>query len=210
MLKLKDAEKYPTHTKPAKVNAYATAPRSRAPAQNTHGAPPLPSQFLGGPPGFPYSYYPPPFMSPMWYAQLQPGAPNPVFLPTNPMPSTLGSSVPALKQATKVEYPRLGAWLNYCDQHPEHCGEDFSRHLEMFNVEGYRFIHQLTGPHTSVEKLSAWLNIGCRRSRTYSFRSRRPLLLMLEPSDGCSHSCWATKNRLFNFAPFELGKVTNT
>ena len=30
----------------------------------------------------------------------------------------------------------------------------------MFNVEGYRFIHQLTGPHTLVEKLSAWLNIG--------------------------------------------------
>jgi len=51
---------------------------------------------------------------------------------TKPNKSCLVGIAGPQKQTTKVAYRRLGAWLDYCDQHPERHGEDFSRHLEMF------------------------------------------------------------------------------
>jgi hypothetical protein len=59
-----------------------------------------------------------------------------------------------------IEFPTITAWLEYCDQHPSHRGENFSVHAEKFSKEGYRRIDQITRDRISVEKLSSWLSIG--------------------------------------------------
>jgi hypothetical protein len=144
-LKVRDPGNNTIEEKPAELNFYSNAPRSRNPgrpiAQTQAQAPPHN-------PGFPYGYYPPPYpppYPPTWHGYSQ-----------GP-PSTLN---PAGAPIIKVNYPMIIPWLNYCDKHPERCGEDFSAHADKFNKEGYRRLHQLTGDRVSVEKLSDWLGIG--------------------------------------------------
>jgi hypothetical protein len=156
-LKVKDPNKYPVDKKPAEVNVYAGGPRSKAPAQNVLGRaqsgqltevgsqpqiPPFPM-------GFPYGFYPPPPISfPGWpgYLPAVPSAPNPTWPPAN--------------HIVKLNYPKIGAWLNYCDQHPDRRGENFAMHAPSFDAQGYRSINQLTRDRISIENLSAWLGIG--------------------------------------------------
>jgi hypothetical protein len=97
--------------------------------------------------GFPYGYYPPPYPISGW-----PGYPPPPPAP-NPAP-------PIVNQFVKLDYPKIATWLNYCDQHPDRCGENFSTHAYKFNAEGYRRINQLTRDRISVENLATWLGIG--------------------------------------------------
>lgn len=153
--KVKDPGKYPTNKKPAEVDVYAGGPCSRAPAQNVPGhanmAQPLPPQPHAPPTGFPYGYYPPPYPISGWsgYPPPPPPAPNPTLL-----------GLPTVNQFLKLDYPRIPAWLDYCDRHPDRCSENFSAYADTFNAEGYRRINQLTRDHISVENLSAWLGIG--------------------------------------------------
>ncbi|KAI9453641.1 hypothetical protein F5148DRAFT_1151908 [Russula earlei] len=60
----------------------------------------------------------------------------------------------------KTDVPRIGPWLEYCNMHCDRQGEDFSKHADKFNEEGYCCINQLLRDHMSEEKLSNWLNIG--------------------------------------------------
>ena len=53
----------------------------------------------------------------------------------------------------------IHAWLGYCDKHPDHQGEEFSKYAEKFDQQGYRQINQLTGDFMFVEKMLDWLNI---------------------------------------------------
>jgi hypothetical protein len=152
--KIKDPEAYPTNKKLTQLNLYANGPRSRAPAQNVPPEPTHAPQFQGFPP-FGSNFYPPqgmPGMAPFYYGQLGPYAP-PVANYALPVP-------PVAAPAARTEYPKITAWLAYCDRHPDRSGENFSAHAQNFDLEGYRRIHQLTGDRISVEKLSAWLGIG--------------------------------------------------
>jgi hypothetical protein len=72
-------------------------------------------------------------------------------IPPQPVPT---------KGPQQLEIPKIGAWLMYCDRHPDRRGEDFSEHMGKFDQEGYRRINQLTRDRMSVEKLSDWLKIG--------------------------------------------------
>ncbi|KAI9508611.1 hypothetical protein F5148DRAFT_1148903 [Russula earlei] len=60
----------------------------------------------------------------------------------------------------KTKVPRIGPWLEYCDMHRDCQGEDFSKHVDKFDKEGYHRINQLVRDHMSEEKLLNWVNIG--------------------------------------------------
>ena len=59
-----------------------------------------------------------------------------------------------------LDYPLISEWLSQCDDHPQHAGEDFTSLVLKFDKEGFRRLHQLTGDHITVEKLSEWIGIG--------------------------------------------------
>jgi len=59
-----------------------------------------------------------------------------------------------------LDYPMIVDWLAFCDNHPQHSSENFSGLGTKFDKEGFRCLHQLTGDHITVEKLSEWLGIG--------------------------------------------------
>jgi hypothetical protein len=107
----------------------------------------------------PFNYYAPSY--PTWSGYPQyPMAPPPQ-LALNPAPPAPNPALPAPNRSVKSsDYPKIPAWLTYCDNHPERCGEDFSLYAWKFEREGWRRIHQLTGDRISVEKLSDWLSIG--------------------------------------------------
>ena len=73
---------------------------------------------------------------------------NPAGLPAQPLPNK------------KVDCPSIAPWLEYCDKHPIHSGDNLSKHIFSFNKEGYRRINQLTSNRVSVEKLASWVKIG--------------------------------------------------
>jgi hypothetical protein len=101
---------------------------------------------------FPYGFYPSVFPpAHTWYPQPAPPNLNPAI------PAGIHPPPPILP---KTDVPKIRAWLDYCDRHPERQGEDFGAHGDRFDEEGYRRISQLTGERISVEKLSKWLGIG--------------------------------------------------
>ena len=67
---------------------------------------------------------------------------------------------PVRLPAQPVDYLIITEWLVYCDEHPQRSGEDFNSLAPKFDKEGFRHLHQLTGDHITVEKLSDWLSIG--------------------------------------------------
>ena len=110
--------------------------RALAQGQNTG----MPAYGMQQPMAFPYGFYPSPYTPmPAWYPQPQP--PN-----LNPMPSTVAhlgipsQSVPT-RGPQKVEIPMIRAWLGYCDKHPDHQGEEFSKYAEKFDQQGYHQIN---------------------------------------------------------------------
>ncbi|KAI9453828.1 hypothetical protein F5148DRAFT_1288909 [Russula earlei] len=101
--------------------------------------------------GYPYGFFPPSYHpSHSW------------FLPNQLPPPNLISGLPPLPNPVpaKTEVPRIGPWLEYCDMHHDSQGEDFSKHADKFDKEGYHHINQLVRDRMSEEKLSNWLNIG--------------------------------------------------
>ena len=105
-------------------------------------------------PGFPSPFYPSPFSVRPWY---------PLHMPLNSATSVnsqpqIMPAIPTL--ANKVDYPNICEWLQYCDQHSEYSGKNFTELIGKFDQEGYRCINQLTRTCMSVEKLSDWLGIG--------------------------------------------------
>src|SRR6266481_7094615 len=156
-LQVQDPEKHLVTMKPTQINVYNNGLSTRAPAQNitSMGSVPL---LLPTMPSFPYGYYPPPgpYGPPAWF-----GPPTTGHIQGHPQ----YGQVPGYEQtcvlppASKIEYPKISEWLEYCDQHPECCGENLSDHGWKFDKEGYRHIHQLTGDRVTVEKLSEWLMI---------------------------------------------------
>jgi hypothetical protein len=59
-----------------------------------------------------------------------------------------------------VRGPAISAWLQYCDRHPSHQGENFAFLANKFGEQGYQTMDQLTRSRISVENLSGWLSIG--------------------------------------------------
>jgi hypothetical protein len=57
-------------------------------------------------------------------------------------------------------FPRIPKWLAYCDCHPEHEGDSLGDLTEMFDTQGFRWIHQLSSNHITIDNLSEWLGIG--------------------------------------------------
>ena len=94
----------------------------------------------------------------MWYPQPAPLNLNPAILAAIPAAIHMGN--PPQPALPKTEVPKIRAWLDYCDRHPDRQGEHFGAHGRKFDEEGYRRINQLTGERISVEKLSNWLGIG--------------------------------------------------
>jgi hypothetical protein len=128
--------------------------RTQAPGHQQGMGQQLMPQFLVAPMHAPF-YYPSPAVQPMWYGGQ--GPPGPYgFQPQNP-PTHMA---PTFNRAPAVMYPAISEWLKYCDHHPDHGGEDFSVHIEMFCQQGYHHMDQLTGHRITVEKLSDWLHIG--------------------------------------------------
>jgi len=111
----------------------------------------------------PYGYFPQPYVQVPWYPQAQVPLPTPGSAPPtlNPAHPTLSPALPVPKKQVKAsDCPKIATWLNYCDNHPDRCGEAFTLYAPKFEEEGWRHIHQLTGDCISVEKLSDWLGIG--------------------------------------------------
>ena len=102
----------------------------------------------------PYGFYPPPYPAHGWYPQLLPPNMNPA------LPAGIRMGNPSQPVPTGTDVPKIGAWLKYCDNHPDRRGENFILHAGKFDEQGYRRINQLTGDRISVEKLSSWLSIG--------------------------------------------------
>ncbi|KAI9453000.1 hypothetical protein F5148DRAFT_1152061 [Russula earlei] len=92
----------------------------------------------------------------------------PWFPPSQLPPPNLTSGLPPVTNVgilpkpvpVKIEVPKIGTWLVYCDMHPDCKGDNFSQYADTFHEEGYHHINQLVGDHMDVEKLSRWLNIG--------------------------------------------------
>jgi hypothetical protein len=148
-------DEHPLDKVPQAINIYANGPHTRTPAQHQHAPA---QQVLQPPPSFPYGYYTPhPFgmvAPPGWPVQTMN---QPI---TNTNPGQLPPPLAPAPLATGVKYPLISAWLQHCDKHPGHSGEDFSRLLPNFDKEGYRQIQQLTGDRITVEKLAEWIGIG--------------------------------------------------
>jgi hypothetical protein len=155
MLKATNPEKYPVDKKPPELrllgrNNSHFGPPGQQMAGLTPGEPTMPNA------GFPYNFYPPPYVQPAWYGL--PSAAGPGYL----QPPTGYAQPPAMPPALKqtIQYPTISTWLEYCDRHPQRSGEDFSDHAWKFDKQGYRRINQLTGERITVEKLSDWIDIG--------------------------------------------------
>jgi len=108
-------------------------------------------------PYFPYLNMPlHPFL---WYGQAPIYNPQfPLLHPHQYMIPPMTSVPPTQPQA--VEYPMIADWLALCDLHPQRSSENFSCLGTKFDQEGFQHLHQLTGEHITVEKLSEWLDIG--------------------------------------------------
>jgi hypothetical protein len=106
-------------------------------------------------PYFPQAY---PNLPPhsLWYGQVPYNLPFPLPHPQQYMAPPTTSVVPT----QHIEYPVIAEWLTYCDDHPQHSGEDFASLAPKFDKEGYRHVNQLTGECITVEKLAQWLGIG--------------------------------------------------
>ena len=81
---------------------------------------------------------------PMWPGFSQP--------PIQPM-STIATIKPS-------DVPKINLWLEYCDRHPDHLGENLVDLAWRFEKESFCWIDQLVGTTVSVEKLLEWLGIG--------------------------------------------------
>ena len=58
------------------------------------------------------------------------------------------------------DVPKINLWLEYCDRHPDHLGENLVDLAWRFEKESFCWIDQLVGTTVSVEKLLEWLGIG--------------------------------------------------
>jgi hypothetical protein len=108
----------------------------------------------------PYFSYPnmPPHPS-LWPGYGQVPIYNLPFPPPHAQHYMVPPTTPALL-TQPVDYPMITEWLAYCDNHPQHSGEDFNNLVPKFDKEGFRRLHQLTGDRIMVKKLSEWLGIG--------------------------------------------------
>lgn len=59
-----------------------------------------------------------------------------------------------------VKGPAIPAWLRYCDNHPDHGGENLATLMSNFSDQGYWMIDQLTSGHMSINNLLSWIKIG--------------------------------------------------
>ncbi|KAF8229135.1 hypothetical protein L208DRAFT_1379050 [Tricholoma matsutake] len=144
----KDPEKYSVDCKPDELNITRNKPHTQAPAHHLPGQQPYTDQqFPTQYPAAPAFYYPPSTIQPICYSQ-------PMEVPGLP------ARLQPVPTAAAVVYPDISNWLNYCNSHPDHAGEDFRSHIAAFNRHGYRHMNQLTGPQMTIEKLSEWLSIG--------------------------------------------------
>jgi hypothetical protein len=73
---------------------------------------------------------------------------HPIAMQTQSLPSN------------KMDSPKVMPWLNYCDRHPNHCGDSLSDYTHKFDQEGYHRVDQLTSNRVSVENLVGWVKIG--------------------------------------------------
>ena len=64
-----------------------------------------------------------------------------------------------MTQVRDIEYPKILPWLQYCDRHPCHSGEELTALTAKFSEEGFHDIENLTGTHLSADKFSKWLGI---------------------------------------------------
>ncbi|KIL62626.1 hypothetical protein M378DRAFT_12699 [Amanita muscaria Koide BX008] len=161
------AQKFPVDVKPAQLNLFSTAPRSRNPvARHLQAGSAMPNP-MGQPyPG--YVAHMPPYVPAPYPAHIMPpgqwgSAPMP--LQPSHVPNAMNVTMPSnalADQSIKLknsDYPTITKWLLYCDKHPDREGDDLSQLIPIFEEEGYRRINQLTGDNISVEKLSNWLGI---------------------------------------------------
>lgn len=97
----------------------------------------------------PYPYYLPPHLH--FPQQFWPQAAPPPLHATNEH---------AAGRPMMVKGPAISSWLQYCDNHWNHKGENYVALALSFDKQGYRTINQLTSSRVTVEKLLGWLNIG--------------------------------------------------
>jgi hypothetical protein len=115
----------------------------------------------------PYGYYPSPYHLLPYYPMqasmgLHPGAMGvPPQAGSNLHPIAMQTqSLPSKKMDSPKVIPKVIPWLNYCDRHPNRCGDSLSDYAHKFDQEGYRRVDQLTSNRVSVENLAGWVKIG--------------------------------------------------
>jgi len=138
--------------KPRELNVMSTAARCPLGGANHNNTRMQDAQPL--PMTMPYPYYPSPHM--YYPMPQQQWAPQPVPPGSHPFASQQNLTMPP----RSVRGPAISAWLQYCDRHPTHQGENFAFLAAKFDEQGYRTIDQLTGSRMTVENLSGWLSIG--------------------------------------------------
>lgn len=102
----------------------------------------------------PYPYYP----APQMYFSQQTWPMNP-----HPVPSTshpVGFHQNPSSQSKLVKGPTISAWLEYCNNYPDHSGDNLAALATNFDAQGYWTIDQLTSGRISIKNLSSWMNIG--------------------------------------------------
>ena len=68
--------------------------------------------------------------------------------------------MPAIAIIRPSDVPKINLWLEYCDRHPDHSGDNLVDIAWKFEKESFHQIDQLVGTAVSVEKLSEWLGVG--------------------------------------------------
>ena len=139
---------YSEHVKPLELNltvSHSSGSRQLHTSRNPdlYQPPAMPFLFYHAP----YAYFP----QKPWTTNLNPvpSTSQPVGLHQNP------SGRPKL-----VKGPAISAWLQYCDNHPDHAGNNLVTLATNFKTQGYRTIDQLTSRRISIKNLSSWMNIG--------------------------------------------------
>jgi len=108
----------------------------------------------------PYLYYPSPHNNMYYPIPQQQWAPQPVPPGSHPFLHPFASQQNPTMPLRSVRSPAISTWLQYCDHHPSHQGENFAFLADKFDEQGYRTIGQLTGSRMTVANLSGWLCIG--------------------------------------------------
>ena len=146
-MQISDPNVYSEHEKPPQFNLIPS--RSSGSRQFHADVHQLPAST-------PFPYYQAPYM----YFPQHPWPTNP-----NPNPVTLTSQPVSPHQnpsgwSKSVKGPAIFTWLQYCDSHPNHGGDNLAALTTNFKAQGYQTIDQLTSGCISIENLLSWINIG--------------------------------------------------